>query len=559
MIFRLSQSLISKIKEGHLPTAALDKNPYADWSARLFRADRTQYILLSNTASLYSVVMFGRGISYDGQFINHAVDCLRECMTHDGLGLIYTNFIVPAMGTIRFCKPLNRSVTGSMNELELIAKRLLKTGEWAPFDLGAKLNETLLAALGGKETHGYATPREAFKQLGHVDAQQLAEPADRSGSTGRPSLDSLTSSSSDSSSLDDELYELLDEVPSYCVSRFVALVSLTDAFCDEHLNAECRELCREMAVAVCQEGAPVIKGKAEGWAAGIVYALGQVNFLMDSTREPHMKGEEIAGAFGISVSTIKAKARIISDNLQLMPLHPKWTLPSRMDDNPLVWMREVNGFVMDIRHASREAQEVAYEEGLIPYIPADREGDGGVSAETHAAPVSGTGERSQLYELEVALRSGPVTEAFAKKNPSIIRTIQIRSDQTLEDLHHAIFKAFDRFEEHMYEFQVGGKRMMDRKARRYVLPMAMDEAYDDQTPAGDLTRTTIGELNLKVDEPFAYWFDFGDDWWHQVTVVAIHEEVPRGRYPKVTQKTGDSPPQYVDWDEDEDEDENEDD
>jgi hypothetical protein len=53
-------------------------------------------------------------------------------------------------------------------------------------------------------------------------------------------------------------------------------------------------------------------------------------------------------------------------------LHPDWCLPSKMDRNPLVWMLEVNGFLMDIRMAPREAQVVAYEKGLIPYIPADR-------------------------------------------------------------------------------------------------------------------------------------------------------------------------------------------
>jgi len=162
----------------------------------------------------------------------------------------------------------------------------------------------------------------------------------------------------------------------------------------------------------------------------------------------------------------------------------------------------------------------------------------------------------QLYELEVALLNGPITEAFAKKNPTVARTIQIRSDQTLEDLHEAIFNAFDRFDEHMYEFQIGGKGPMDRKARRYVLSAAMDDPFDDRKPAGDVTRTTLGSLGLKVDQPFGYWFDFGDDWWHQITILAIHDEVPRGRYPKVTQKTGESPPQYIDWDEEEGDDDN---
>ena len=57
-------------------------------------------------------------------------------------------------------------------------------------------------------------------------------------------------------------------------------------------------------------------------------------------------------------------------------------------------------------------------------------------------------------------------------------------------------------------------------------------------------------LGLKVDEVFGYWFDFGDDWWHQVNVVAI-EQAERGKYPKVIKRMGKSPPQYVDWDEEE--------
>ena len=36
-------------------------------------------------------------------------------------------------------------------------------------------------------------------------------------------------------------------------------------------------------------------------------------------------------------------------------------------------MLEVNGFLMDIRMAPRKAQVAAYEKGLIPYVPADRQ------------------------------------------------------------------------------------------------------------------------------------------------------------------------------------------
>lgn len=164
MIFRLTQRLSSKIKAGPLSESPLDENSYADWSARLFTADRAQYIMLSNTASLYSVVMFGRGSTHDGLFVDQALDAIREFMTDDGLGLIYVNFIAPAGASVRFGKALNRSVTGSMNELEMIAKLHLETGEWSPFDVGRKLNETLLSAIACK-ANGYATPREAMKSL----------------------------------------------------------------------------------------------------------------------------------------------------------------------------------------------------------------------------------------------------------------------------------------------------------------------------------------------------------------------------------------------------------
>jgi hypothetical protein len=161
------------------------------------------------------------------------------------------------------------------------------------------------------------------------------------------------------------------------------------------------------------------------------------------------------------------------------------------------------------------------------------------------------GADKQLYVLEVFITSGPISEEFAKKNKVISRTIQIRGDQTLEDLHCAIFDAFDREDEHMYEFQVGGKGPMDPKARRYVLPMVMDDPFSDQKPTRDVTRTAIASLGLKAGDAFAYWFDFGDDWWHQIDMVAIEDKAPRAKYPKVTKRVGKSPPQYVDWDEEE--------
>ena len=54
------------------------------------------------------------------------------------------------------------------------------------------------------------------------------------------------------------------------------------------------------------------------------------------------------------------------------PMSPDWTLPSRFADNPLVWTLQVNGLMVDIRRAPIELQWLAFEKGLIPFVPAER-------------------------------------------------------------------------------------------------------------------------------------------------------------------------------------------
>jgi hypothetical protein len=156
------------------------------------------------------------------------------------------------------------------------------------------------------------------------------------------------------------------------------------------------------------------------------------------------------------------------------------------------------------------------------------------SQESLATPKPG---RVRIYTLDVFLPRRPVSKSFAKKKSGVSRLIQVRGDQTLEDLHHAIFAAFDREEEHMYEFQFG------QGPRDYQGPI-----YGLQE-GGHVSETTIDSLRLKVGRSFGYLFDFGDNWQHQINVEAIEEAVPQGHYPKVIKRVGESQPQYMDEDE----------
>ena len=146
------------------------------------------------------------------------------------------------------------------------------------------------------------------------------------------------------------------------------IVAMTDQFCREQLNEEAEKLARKRP-------SPLLGGKPESWACGIIRTIGWVNFLDDSSRKPHMKLTANDKAFGVGESTGQGKSKTIRTMLRIPQFDHHWTLPSRMDDSPMIWVVEVNGLMTDIRTCPRVVQEIAFQKGLIPYIPGDRADD----------------------------------------------------------------------------------------------------------------------------------------------------------------------------------------
>ena len=164
-----------------------------------------------------------------------------------------------------------------------------------------------------------------------------------------------------------------ESVPSSVEPAYSAIVDLTDAVCKQHLNSEYAALSRRLVATLARKRpSPITRGKPEIWACAIIYALGTVNFLFDKSQIPYMRADELCAAFGVSQSSSSNKAKLIRDMLNMHQMDPNWCLPSLMDENPLIWILQVNGMMVDIRDMPREVQVIAYEKGLIPYIPADR-------------------------------------------------------------------------------------------------------------------------------------------------------------------------------------------
>ncbi len=150
----------------------------------------------------------------------------------------------------------------------------------------------------------------------------------------------------------------------------------------------------------------------------------------------------------------------------------------------------------------------------------------------------------QLYTIQVFLVGGPVPDEFGGQ--VISRKIQLQGDQTLHDLHVAIFKAYDRWEHHLYEFNVG-KSPRDR-SRLYIYSGG---AGPIEESCGDPEAITLDALDLQEGQHFGYIFDMGDYWPHELEVSAIEQGPFQGDYPIIVEKVGPSPPQYAEDEEDE--------
>lgn len=157
MIIRLTQKLARKIKVDLTSTVPRAENPFADWTANLFTVGRTQYILLTHTTSLYSVVFTGRGLNALDSFVDHALTAMREQMKTAGFGDLFERNIAPLTREIRFSKTGDRSVMGSMNDLVQHAKMILSDD--SPAGTATKLNKIPMGAL------HFQYPRDALADL----------------------------------------------------------------------------------------------------------------------------------------------------------------------------------------------------------------------------------------------------------------------------------------------------------------------------------------------------------------------------------------------------------
>lgn len=162
----------------------------------------------------------------------------------------------------------------------------------------------------------------------------------------------------------------LPKVPENVSLPFNEICSVLADICEEKLTQEFFSLSIELALKLARKRpSPLLSGNPKTWAAGIIHTLGLVNFLFDKTQIPYLSSKDLCAWFDLGKSTINAKSQVIREMFKIYQMDPKWCLPSKLIDNPLVWMVLCDGYIVDARELPEEMQIEAYHAGVIPFVP----------------------------------------------------------------------------------------------------------------------------------------------------------------------------------------------
>ena len=162
-------------------------------------------------------------------------------------------------------------------------------------------------------------------------------------------------------------------IPAAVRTPASAIIDITDATCVDHLVDEYAHLARRLVGRLgCKRPSPLMRGDSRIWAAAVLYVIGQINFLFDRSQQPHLTAAQLAAAVGAKQTTMANKAAMINRLLNIGIYEPELTRVAMLEQHPMAWIVEVNGFLVDARQLPDELQAEARRRGLIPDLDARR-------------------------------------------------------------------------------------------------------------------------------------------------------------------------------------------
>lgn len=298
-------------------------------------------------------------------------------------------------------------------------------------------------------------------------------------------------------------------------NRFDEIVALTDSVCHEVLSDEYAALAREAALLLAQQPeTPLLRGKAAGWACGIVRAVGHVNFLADPASTPHLRTDALAPLFGVSEATAANRDRNVREHLDLVRMDPHWTLPSRLADNLMVWMLLFNGIPTDVRALPLEAQRSLAAAGYIPFAPADPDARLPHPRWREPADATSAGEAFAAGDLDPDAPRLRLRIALDAVEPEVWREVEVPADLPLDALHHVIQAAMGWENAHLHTFET--------RTGYWGPPLPFGGEWDDERSV------TVAAVLPRKRSRLTYTYDLGDGWTHTITRMETLASDPTG-------------------------------
>jgi len=123
--------------------------------------------------------------------------------------------------------------------------------------------------------------------------------------------------------------------------------------------------------------------------------------------------------------------------------------------------------------------------------------------------------------------------SLADWEPEIWRIVEVPLGGSLKMVHDVIQAAMGWQDYHLWEFEVAGKRYGPT-----------DPGWADSEVAA-AKNAKLGALIERGVGEFAYTYDMGDDWLHDVTVEAVAPAEPGVKYPRFVAGARRCPPEDV--------------
>jgi len=120
--------------------------------------------------------------------------------------------------------------------------------------------------------------------------------------------------------------------------------------------------------------------------------------------------------------------------------------------------------------------------------------------------------------------------------PQVLRRVEVPLDLRVDRLHLVIQAAMGWENCHLYEFQAG--------KGRWGIP-DNELGWDLGDGPRNAKRATLAQLLEHARGRFKYWYDFGDDWFHTITLEKLIPAEPDAAYPRLIAARRRCPPEDV--------------